>query len=347
MTLTASEGSTTVRILINTDLSKAKRGFQLLNGKQLTANQPHRLRSGFRIILGVLSEPLEKLRSDQTPTGHSHVFRFNNPEEVRKIRDRVRSTLQTSISAADIESAESTPGPPLTAIPDDEGEDVEDADWVYAQREAALARLHGMDPGLESLPDEDLNKLFDRITKLKTQRGRDSIRRPDSAFGFRPESSLGFADSAMSLTDDVWSDVIGRPAYTDNTDDTSMETDSPGMEELEATKAEFEQRLSTLEESDQAEDLKIEKDHMEQQLKMVQNQMKRLMELRAKGATEEAFEMVEPTIYTARQLRLIRKVLDKWRAHRAFSMAEAVLSGAVLVKEANVLRYGCEMSSRR
>jgi kinesin family protein 1 len=68
--------------------------------------------------------------------------------------------------------------------------------------------------------------------------------------------------------------------------------------------------------------------------------MKRLLDIRAKGlaATEDDLKPFEPQIYTARQLRLIRKVLDKWRSHRSFSMAETVLSNAVLVKEANIIR---------
>ncbi|KAG8881779.1 kinesin-like protein Klp8 [Tulasnella sp. 331] len=296
----------------------------LLNGKQLPPDQPFKLRSGFRIILG-----------------DSHVFRFNNPEEVRKARDKIKSHLSRSISAADVNDGAESSTPPGT--PAAGGDAEEDADWVYAQREAALARLHGLDPGLDSLPDEDLNKLFDRITKLKTMRGHDSLNgRPDSRMGlFRPESS-------MSLTDDVWSDMPGQTFYGDSTtDDTSLETNpfgSPEVDEssrmqgqLEATQHEFESRLSAIEESDQAEDLKVEKEHMEQQLQIVQVQMKRLMELRAKGISEEGFEVFEPTLYSAKQLRLIKKVLERWRAHRAFSMAETVLSSAVHVKEANVM----------
>lgn len=270
--------------------------------------------------------------------GHNHVFRFNNPEEVRKIR--AKSSLAISISAADLAAGDAAETPTRPGSPGAEG--VEDADWVYAQREAALARLHGLDPGLESLPDDDLDKLFDRITKLKSRRGRDSIRRPESSLGFRPESSLGIAESAMSLTDDVWSDVPGHsPLPTDQTDDTSVDTNgqtSPDLDNLEATKQEFESRLNAIEESEQEEELRAEKEHMEQQLKIVQNQMKRLLELRSKGAADEQFEVIETTIYTAKELRLIRKVLDKWRAHRSFSMAETILSGAVLVKEANIAR---------
>lgn len=82
---------------------------------------------------------------------------------------------------------------------------------------------------------------------------------------------------------------------------------------------------------------------MQHQLKLVQMQMRRLLDARARGETELDVEEFEPVIYTARQLRLLRKVLDKWRAHRSFSMAEVVLSNAVLMKEANVIRF--EISS--
>jgi kinesin family protein 1 len=66
---------------------------QFLNGKQIEPGQTYRLRSGFRIILG-----------------EHHVFRFNNPEEVRKRRDRAtaKSSLHISVSAADLEAAAST-----------------------------------------------------------------------------------------------------------------------------------------------------------------------------------------------------------------------------------------------
>ena len=38
-----------------------------------------------------------------------------------------------------------------------------DVDWTYAKREAAFARL-GLDPTFDDLPDEDLNKLFEKIS---------------------------------------------------------------------------------------------------------------------------------------------------------------------------------------
>jgi kinesin family protein 1 len=151
------------------------------------------------------------------------------------------------------------------------------------------------------------------------------------------------------LTDDVWSDVHGYQYGGDQTDKTSQGTngmDSPYLDEatkdlrgqLEAAKLDYENRLGALDDSEDAEDLRVEKDHMEHQLKVVKAQMKRLLDSRAKGLEDHDLEPFEPTIYTARQLRLIRKVITKWRAHRSFSMAETVLSSAVFVKEANVIR---------
>ncbi|KAH9027235.1 kinesin-like protein [Lactarius pseudohatsudake] len=280
-----------------------------LNGKQISAGQPHKLRSGFRIILG-----------------EHHVFRFNNPEEVRKQRDRatMRSNLQFSLTAAPLGSR---PDSPVSSS----GEQ-EDVDWTFAKREAALARL-GLDPALDSLPDEDLNKLYERITLVKNIR--------DHNLKHRPESSL-------SQADDVWSES-GRPFSSDAlTDDTSVDAGpsrgSPDVDalkevqnQLETQRQEFESRLRVISESTEAEDLKEEKDHMQHQLKLVQMQMRRLLDARARGETELEAETFEPILYSAKQLRLIRKVLDKWRAHRSFSMAETVLSAAVIMKEANVI----------
>ena len=269
-------------------------------------------------------------------TGEHHVFRFNNPEEVRKQRDRAmaRSNLSISTTPADLQ-ASGEDGTPATTQPDSptsSNVDLADVDWNYAKREAAFARL-GLDPALDSLPDEDLNKLFEKITRVKAMRGA----------GPRPESSL-------SQADDIWSES-GRPLPSDAlTDDTSVDAnpshDSPEMagslrevqNQLESQRLEFEQKLQAITETSEADDLKAEKEQMEHQLKLVQMHMKRLLDARARGESDADIVPFEPVIYTAKQLRLIRKVLDKWRAHRSFSMSEVVLSNAVHVKEANIIR---------
>ncbi|KAF4615993.1 hypothetical protein D9613_011478 [Agrocybe pediades] len=282
-----------------------------LNGKQLQPGQPHKLRSGFRIILG-----------------DHHVFRFNNPEEVRKQRDRatMKSNLHMSVSAADLEGNENSPRPhsPTSSSTDEQF----DVDWNFAKREAAFARL-GLDPALDNLPDDDLNKLFEKIAKVKTMRDHNSKS--------RPESSLSHAD-------DIWSES-SRPLPSDaNTDDTSLYAGqsyagTPAVDaDLKDVQNHLENRLQEMtSDSTEAEDLKIEKEHMEHQLRLVRNQMKRLIDARARGDTDVVGLDFEPAIFSARQLKLIRKVLDRWRAHRSFSMAETILTNSVMVKEANII----------
>ncbi|KAJ7499435.1 kinesin-like protein [Mycena latifolia] len=286
-----------------------------LNGKQIAPGQPYKLRSGFRIILG-----------------ENHVFRFNDPEAVRKQRDRatLKSNLQLSVTAADLDGGETSPATrPDSPTSSAGGADV---DWTFAKREAAFARL-GLDPTLDNLPDDDLNKLYEKITKVKTM--RDHNLKPS-----RPESSMSMS---LSQPDDVWSET-GRPFSSDaTTDDTSLDAapsfGSPEMDmSLKDVQNQLENRLQAITESStEAEDLKVEKDHMEHQLRMVRTQMRRLIDARARGETDADAVEFEPVIYSAKQLRLIRKVLDRWRAHRAFSMAEVVLSNAVMVKEANII----------
>lgn len=258
------------------------------------------------------------------------MFRFNNPIEVRKQRDRIKSHLRNVTNADGSGNDSETSTRP--ASPDGTHSSGLDFDWTFAQREAALARLHGLDPGLDSLPDEDINKLFDRISKLKESR---EVRDQSVRFG-RPESS-------MSGVEDMWSEY-GRPVSNDAlTDDTSVHGPNDGdavsdlQAQLDSQKLEFEARLGAIHESSESDDLKLEKDYMEAQLKLVQIQLKRLLDIRARGDVPDLAPF-EPSIYTARQLRLIRRVLEQWRAHRSFSMSECVLSNAVLVKEANVIR---------
>ncbi|KJA21710.1 hypothetical protein HYPSUDRAFT_41858 [Hypholoma sublateritium FD-334 SS-4] len=278
-----------------------------LNGKQLVPGQVHKLRSGFRIILG-----------------DNHVFRFNNPEEVRKQRDRAtqKTNMQLSVSAADLEASEAPPSP--TSSADDEF----DIDWNFAKREAALARL-GLDPALDNLPDDDLNKLYEKITKVKTMRDHNSKSRPESS---------------LSQADDIWSET-SRPQTSDAfTDDTSLYAvpswgGSPAVDgPLKDVQHQLETRLQEITgDSTEAEDLKIEKEHMEHQLRIVRVQMKRLIDARSRGDVDSAGLDFEPVIFSARQLRLIRKVLDRWRSHRSFSMAEVILTNAVMMKEANII----------
>lgn len=194
-----------------------------------------------------------------------------------------------------------------------------------------------MDPTLDNIPDEDLNKLYDRISKLKILR--------DHGQKSRPESSLSHIEDPWT-----WSDsgrLLTADGYTDETSlDNGGSRDNPEFEDsvrevqgqLEQQRVEFEARLSAIAESSEAEDLKMEKEYMEARLKNVQSQMKRLIELHTRGLRADSDAEAEPVLYSVRQLRLIRKVVNQWKSHRSFSMSETVLTHASLLKEANILR---------
>lgn len=326
-----------------------------MNGKQLTPGQVSLIESfgeaqskltNFGIFLsntsfgrvlelflvsnnGITSCLVERTTNLEYWIGDNHVFRFNNPEEVRKQRDRAtaKSNMHLSVTARDLEqNSENSTRPDSPTSSTDEQFDV---DWNFAKREAALARL-GLDPSLDNLPDDDLNKLYEKITKVKTMRDHTKS---------RPESS-------MSQVDDVWSET-SRPLMSEaNTDDTSLYA-MPGHVGNPAVDGSLKDTRNAIgnlvEEVDgdaaDAEDLRMEKEHMEQQLRVVKSQMKRLIDARARGDLDALAIDFEPIVFSARQLRLIRKVLDRWRAHRAFSMAEKILTNAVVIKEANVMRY--------
>jgi len=214
-------------------------------------------------------------------------------------------------------------------------------DWTFAQREAAFARL-GLDPSLDDLPDDDLNKLFEKIARVKTLRDRDVHSKG------RPESSL-----CLSHVDDGWSEggggggAAGGGGGGRGVDDSQVlgevmdESGVWGVMEESSEQMEAQHEIEEDHHLLEAEDLIAEKEHVEHQLKLVRERMKRMMDARARGETDlESFGGgSELVIYSARQLRLVRKVLDKWRAHRSFSMAETILKNAVVVKEANVIRW--------
>ncbi|KAF8516662.1 hypothetical protein JB92DRAFT_2243603 [Gautieria morchelliformis] len=207
----------------NTDgevtLSAQPNSTTFLNGEQLTVGQSYTLRSGSRIILG-----------------EHHVFRFSDPETVRKQRESASAELENT--------AASTPATP----PDSPASDsIDDVDGTYAQREAAYARL-GLD--LDSMPDEGLNKLLERIPEVKTL--------PNHILRPRPESSLSQAHAVSSEFSSFSSDA--------STDDPSVETGhsdgSPENNELqdplEAQNVQYQSGLQAITESTKAEGIRVE-----------------------------------------------------------------------------------------
>ncbi|KAL7409264.1 kinesin-like protein [Mrakia frigida] len=310
----------------------------IINGKRVPHEKPQMLKSGYRIILG-----------------DYHVFRFQNPMEVRLHREAVRSSMNVSISASDLAGIASGAGSPAFR-PESPGSTVDQdgiVDWTFAKRELALARLNGQEPGLDTLKDEDLDKLFDNIQKVRTLR-KDRT---------RPESRL-------SIADDFWErDSNGRHLSSTFTDDTSVDPNgsnpwggfpsngngngpvgggTPSSENVreaqdllvsqkEAYEAKLSSLASTSSTSADREDFEIEKNQMQRSIELISQEMKRLRHLRSSGTVKESLQGFEPTVYSAKEIRLAKGALRKWKGLRTLGMAETVLTHAVKVKEANVI----------
>ncbi|KAI5480411.1 hypothetical protein MNV49_000986 [Pseudohyphozyma bogoriensis] len=294
-------------------------GTTMVNGQRLSPDKPKELRSGFRIILGDF-----------------HVFRFNHPEEVRKARDagdRVAELRSPLING--FEEREAGTSSPVTR-PDSPMSTVENADWSYAFREAVVARLPGTNVDLDKLKDDDLNKLYQDILKVRHSRTGSIV----SGDG-RPESRMSFMDSVTEDGDDDDDDSGGfnRPfsSSTWSTGPTSIGDSTITL----SSPPEFEERLHSVKE--EYEDVRAEKVQMEAKLKALESQMKaqkqryetRVKQLRSGDAEEDAF-FDEPPL-TPEQERLARAVVVRWKRRRRVRMAEDALSQAVAIKEANVI----------
>jgi len=255
----------------------------MVNGKKVTADEPRRLRSGSRIILG---------------DDFRHVFRFNNPEEVRKARDRIRLAAEEG----DESLASVRPDSPVSDT--DEG----DVDWTYARREAALAKLNGQDVNFDALNEDDLEKLYEDITKARSKKNGGTWR-PDSVMSsfddnssetasseLRPYSMSAYTDDTSTI--DPWF-VEGPPLSAIGTPDPELET--PQTLELKKQVKEYEEQLSKLAISQGVNSLDL------------------------------------PANYSDREKKLLRGALEKWRRQTNVSMAEDILSNAAVVKEANVI----------
>lgn len=191
-----------------------------------------------------------------------------------------------------------------------------------------------------------------------------SHRRNGTSLG-RPESRASFLDSIGEDDDDgtASGSFSGRPFSGDtwNTDDTSLDSalrfNGPGasaemehrlklamdelQQELDTQKAEYEAKLRDLAEATHKEEVNRE---AEQQLRVLQAEMqeqrkeyeKQMKKLARRTASRLKNGESEPEIYDENDLRLVNMVLERWRSLKRVSLAQTLLSKAVLLKEANV-----------
>ncbi|KAG9970311.1 kinesin family protein, partial [Aureobasidium melanogenum] len=145
----------------------------MVNGQRV--EQPKRLRSGYRIILGDF-----------------HIFRFNHPQEARAERAEEGSRLKHSITADEIGDP-SSPSPSVSQGHDRSWSNVSrlnpdydldsranspmpmrslsgrENDYDLARREAVSSML-GSDQKISALTDDELDNLFDDLQKVRAVR---------------------------------------------------------------------------------------------------------------------------------------------------------------------------------
>ncbi|ODN82908.1 hypothetical protein L202_01159 [Cryptococcus amylolentus CBS 6039] len=271
-----------------------------VNGERIPPKAPVRLLNAFRVILG-----------------DSHVFRFNDPQAVRAERQKLRQS-------ASIDGLSNTPG----ARPDSPSvkADVELMDWSAARREVA---------DIEKLGDQDLDKLYDDILKVRTQRKRPESRADFGDFDIdrsADPSSNPWAAPGHSLT--VTSNSLGTPV--------GQEVDVHVYDERSETSTEQPLGLSTPAspapgfQDQKAADVKLHQDHLTRQLKSMAQEVKRVRSEAARARALETVDM-EPESWGVEELRKIRWVLERWEKLRGYRMAEEILTGAVDLREANVI----------
>ncbi|ORZ22364.1 hypothetical protein BCR42DRAFT_368208 [Absidia repens] len=266
----------------------------MVNGRRLESSQ--RLRSGFRIILG-----------------DYHIFRFNNPEEVRRERDLQKLVMEKGMGSS------------LTGIADDDADRPESPttenssmmgseimDWNYARREAVL-NYYSTESNFGGLKDEELEKIYDDLTRVrKSRRTRSESRTTDFD---DDESSRGGGSVRNSSTPTM---------IEDGTESVSTELTFAHSELEEKFKVEKERMQRELDNQKRTFEAKI-------------NRMSRQFSQQTMSAATATANSSSPAAYSDAQQKVLCKVVNRWRRRRYVAMAEMVLTNAMVLKEANII----------
>ncbi|OCF33654.1 kinesin [Kwoniella heveanensis BCC8398] len=277
-----------------------------VNGKRVQGQSPVKLLNGYRVILGDF-----------------HVFRFNDPAAVRAQRKK----LVGSQSIDNLSGVTGSPGyRPESPSSRPDGELM---DWTAARREVA---------DIEKLGDQDLDKLFDDIVKVRTQR-----KRPESRFDMATElesrlMSTSQTEESLDPSSNPWAGPHAT-TMTSNSVPTPLANEEEVLMNEEGSEAGTEQALPSIpkiQDAKGAADVALHQEHLTRQLKSMAQEVKRI---RSQTAAARAMEQasIEPADWTARELRLVQKSVEKWKRLRFYAMAEQILGGAVNLREANVI----------
>ncbi|ORX63090.1 kinesin-domain-containing protein [Hesseltinella vesiculosa] len=313
----------------------SENGITMVNGIHIT--EPKLLRSGFRIILGT-----------------NHVFRFNHPEDARRERERQQGELQTgspptpeprrfSLQPQSPLPSEHTKGdetdndqpPPSrrasstsSIMAMGEGNE-EHADWLFARREAVMNYLDQIQQGgqdnncFEELTNDELDRLFDDVTRLRRIRHRQSSHSGMSQPMSPCSSTSSFSNQRYSTTPSTTSTVLY--SLGDTTSVLGIGDDSDSVIDREI--------------------IRLAREEMQQQLDQqkirYEKKLQRLSCLVPPTTLSTSSMLTSPDgpngTYSEDDKVVLGSVIQHWRDQRYVHLAETLLTNGATIHEANAL----------
>lgn len=337
----------------------------MVNG--LRINEPKRLRSGNRIILGDF-----------------HIFRFNNPQEARAERAE-QSLLRHSVTVSQVGS----PALPRNshersmskADSELEGDSIRaespmpfargrDSDWSFARREAASAIL-GPDQKIAHLTDDELDNLYDDVLRAREKRrGRPESRLfeteedSDSLGSFLVRDRYLSNSTFDNFSLDTAITMPGTPQLQEsprNEEENALKTVRDDMQkQLDEQKDSYKETLRTTEAFEVTQlELQEEKDKMEEALRVVKEEFQAQLQSQKEAYENHLREISQTSPPEAVQsskrvglsgftelrpveIGIARSASDRWQELKYIRITESILQSAALLKEAQVLSHVME-----
>ena len=310
----------------------------MVNGLRL--NEPKRLRSGFRVILGDF-----------------HFFRFNNPLEAKAERVRLRHSAQMSLSSPFISNSpvsgsdrgdvSRTASPtPLSRLRSDSplpfspfSADKDESEWVLARREAALAMI-GPDSNVDMLNDDELDQLMTSLQKHKhLRKARPESRLTEADDDNESTISNGKHDSIATFESlDYDTNLSSWPSPPEaHGQFTQLKVDLE--QQLEQQKSEYEEKLASAKMANvEIEQLRQEKEEMQEMMAKAKREAEQLLRAQAEEFENRVKGIAKATGYlTDREKKIAKSVIRKWKKFKAPKVVDTLLQYAGLLKESQVL----------
>ncbi|KAI8090253.1 uncharacterized protein B0P05DRAFT_464203 [Gilbertella persicaria] len=270
-----------------------KDALTMVNGIRIT--EPRQLKNGYRIILG-----------------HHHIFRFNHPEEVRRERnDLLRATTGSACTDRSSNAGLGSSEDDITPADLNPNGSPELGDWNFARLEA-MRNHYSSETNFSGLKDEEIEKLYDDIGRIRNSRRT----RTDSRADYDDEESASGSYRRLSIANTM-------------VDDGSVCTDATVVVNHHLNNEKIQDKIKDVKEKHQKE-LNLQRSFYEAKLH-------RMSSMYSSSAYSNHQGDDGITIYTDHQKKLIQKVFQRWKGIHHVTMAEVVLTHAALLKEANVI----------